>query len=117
MQELAKREGLEQYIFDVTVTPGGCSQLLFRFPNGYGGSVITGGIAYGSEAAPYEVAVKKFYGEESELCYNTPITDDVIGYCTGERVIEILNQIKALPVHQEEEDAENHSRRLGAGVR
>jgi len=30
------------------------------------------------------------------LCYDTPITDDVIGYCDAVRVSEILNEIKNL---------------------
>lgn len=31
-----------------------------------------------------------------DLCYDTPITDDVIGYLTDQEVDELLNKIKAL---------------------
>ena len=54
-------------------------QWKFKFDNGYGASVITGGIAYCNEAQPYELAVLEY----DELCYDTPITDDVIGYYKG----------------------------------
>ena len=47
------------------------------FENGYGISVISGWGAYGSSSAPYECAV--IYNEL--ICYNTDITDDVIGHC------------------------------------
>lgn len=48
-----------------------CEQWKFKFDNGYGASVITGGIAYCNETQPYELAVLK----RGELCYDTPITD------------------------------------------
>ena len=45
----------------------------------------------------FEVAVlKKVTDDNYRLCYDTPITDDVIGYLTNEQVIEILEQIKNL---------------------
>jgi hypothetical protein len=45
----------------------------------------------------YEVAVlKKITDDNYVLCYDTPITDDVIGYLNNEQVIEILEQIKNL---------------------
>lgn len=67
-------------------------QWIFSFDNGYGASVITGGIAYCNEAQPYELAVLK----HSELCYDTPITDDVIGYLTSHEVYELLDRIEQL---------------------
>lgn len=45
----------------------------------------------------FEVAVlKKVTDDDYKLCYDTPITDDVIGWLNNELVIEILEQIKNL---------------------
>lgn len=63
------------------------------FENGYGASVITGRMFYTSPRKPYELAVFK----DGSLCYDTPITDDVIGYLTEKEVNGYLNQIKQLP--------------------
>jgi hypothetical protein len=70
----------------------GGEQWTFKFDNGYGASVITGGIAYCNEAQPYELAVLR----HGELCYDTPITDDVIGYLTSDEVYELLDRIEQL---------------------
>lgn len=68
------------------------AQWIFSFANGYGASVITGGIAYCTEGQPYELAVLK----DNDLCYDTPITDDVIGYLTSNEVYELLDRIEQL---------------------
>lgn len=70
----------------------GSEQWKFKFDNGYSASVITGGIAYCNEAQPYELAVLK----DNELCYDTPITDDVIGYLTSSEVYDLLDSIEQL---------------------
>lgn len=70
----------------------GGRQWIFNFDNGYGASVITGGIAYCNEAQPYELAVLR----HDELCYDTPITDDVIGYLTNDEVFNLLDRIEQL---------------------
>lgn len=78
--------------------PVGSMQRVYRFPNGYGASVIRGGMAaYGG----LELAVIKWSGEgvdESKwsLCYSTPITDDVLGYLTDADVTRLLGEIKSL---------------------
>lgn len=64
----------------------------FEFNNGYGASVITGGIAYCNKFQPYELAVLK----HGELCYDTPITDDVIRYLTSNEVYDLLDRIEQL---------------------
>ena len=71
---------------------GGC-QAVIEFDNGYGASVVSGGIAYTSERLPYELAVLK----DGEICYDTPVTDDVLGYQTSDSVASLLNQIASLP--------------------
>lgn len=69
-----------------------CVQWIFNFKNGYGASVITGSIAYCNKLQPYELAVLK----HGKLCYDTPITDDVIGYLTSDEVDELLDRIEQL---------------------
>ena len=62
------------------------------FPNGYGVSIISHEFSYG-----LELAVLKGDADEAEICYDTPITNDVIGYCTAEQLVEIVKNVKALP--------------------
>ena len=69
----------------------------FVFPNGYGASVIKHLGSYGYNQNLFELAVlKKVTENEYELCYNSPITDDVIGCLTNEDVLEYLEKIKKL---------------------
>lgn len=63
------------------------------FPNGYGASIITGGMAYGSALAPYELAVL----HDNKLCYDSGLTDDVLGHLTEDEVNQYLLKIEALP--------------------
>jgi len=69
------------------------TQAKMEFDNGYGISVITGRGAYGNETHPYEVAVLK----DGFICYNTPITNDVIGWLDAKGVTEIMKKIQELP--------------------
>ena len=68
------------------------TQAEMNFKNDYGVSVITGEGAYSSDSEPYEVAIKY----KGSLTYNTPITDDVIGYQTEDDVTEIMKQVQEL---------------------
>lgn len=77
---------------------GGAYRYKFRFPNGYGASLIIGGImAYGG----LELAVIEFGSDDDEdfdLVYDTPITSDVVGYISGPTEVEdLLDRIAALP--------------------
>ena len=63
-----------------------------KFDNGYGASVITNG--YGGEHGLFEVAVLDRRGR---LTYDTPITDDVIGWLDPQGVVDVLAAIAALP--------------------
>lgn len=67
-------------------------QWKFSFNNGYGASVITGGIAYCNDERPFELGVLEY----GELCYDTPIADDVIGYLTNDEVFDLLDRIEQL---------------------
>ena len=74
----------------------GGTQKLYRFANGYGASHITGPYVFGEN----EVAVTRYTGERADdysLCYDTPITDDVLGHLTDAQVRETLEAIAALP--------------------
>lgn len=63
-----------------------------EFPNGYGISVVSVYGSYSNAKSPYEIAV--LHG--GEICYDTEITSDVIGYLTPEEVTEYMKQIQAL---------------------
>jgi hypothetical protein len=71
------------------------------FSNGYGVSVITGETAYSSDDRPYELAVLKGTEEDFNLCYDTPITDDVVGYQTAEEVTQLMLRIQHLPPNED----------------
>lgn len=80
----------------------GMAQHLFSFPNGYGASVVRHFGTYGYEDGLFELAVldqviQEEDGYHVELTYDTPITDDVLGWLSVEEVLEILGAIKSLP--------------------
>ena len=88
------------------------------FPNGYGASVITGGhSSYTSPGSPYELAVLRGDADDCTLDYNTPITDDVLGWLTAEGVNEALVQIAELPAIKEPQPARKDETPAGAGGR
>jgi hypothetical protein len=66
------------------------------FPNGYGVSVVQFPGSYGYEEGLYEVAILKGLEEDWEICYDTPITDDVIGYQSVEDIDNLLSQVESL---------------------
>jgi len=66
------------------------------FDNGYGVSVVSFPGSYGYEQDLYESAVLKGTEEDWEICYDSVITDDVLGDQTEEEVEDLLHQIKNL---------------------
>ena len=66
------------------------------FDNGYGVSVVSFPGSYGFRDGLYESAVLKGTEEDWELCYNSVITDDVLGYQSEKEVEDLLHQIKNL---------------------
>ena len=68
-------------------------QCIVQFPNGYGASVVQGPYTYGSKDGLYELAV---FGKDGEISYETPITDDVLGYLSEQDVEKTLSDIKNL---------------------
>jgi hypothetical protein len=63
------------------------------FDNGYGASVVRHEYSYGGKDGLYELAV---LSNDGELTYDTPITNDVLGYLTTNEVTEILIKIQQL---------------------
>ena len=63
------------------------------FENGYGASVVRHEYSYGGKDGLYELAV---LNSDGELCYDTPITDDVIGYLRPEDVTDVMAKIQQL---------------------
>ena len=72
------------------------------FDNHYGVSVIKSPYSYGGKEGKYELAIIVMKPEDkySELCYDTPITGDVIGYLTPEGVTDIMKQVSELPIRK-----------------
>ncbi len=66
------------------------------FPNGYGVSVVRFPGSYGYYDDLYEVAVIKGTVDDFELCYDTPITDDVLGHRDERDVEIIMEEVAAL---------------------
>lgn len=78
-------------------------QFIYKFPNNYGASVVQHSFSYGSEHGEQELAVIRFDGpHEFDLDYTTPITNDVIGYLSWERVEALIDEVEALPEKEEE---------------
>lgn len=66
------------------------------FDNGYGVSIIKSSHSYGGSAGLYELAVLKGLEEDWEICYDTPITDDVIGNQSEQEIETLLQEVKNL---------------------
>jgi len=64
-----------------------------QFENGYGASVVKTDYTYGGDKGLYELAVLDSNGS---LTYDTPVTDDVIGYLRPEDVTDVMVKIQQL---------------------
>ena len=73
----------------------GGTQLEYEFKNGYGASVACHSGSYGRESSLLELAVLK--NANTKICYDTPITGDVVGWLTADEALELIEQIEALP--------------------
>lgn len=79
----------------ISVPKNGGIQTIYRFDNGYGASVVNHAFSYGTE-----MAVVKFTGDamdDYDLCYDSGITDDVLGHLSPTDVDYYLGRIEQLP--------------------
>ena len=63
-----------------------------KFDNGYEVSVVKSPYSYGGKDGLYELAIFK----DDDICYDTPITNDVLGYLSEKEVTEVLIKIQQL---------------------
>ena len=63
------------------------------FDNRYGVSVVRTSFTYGGKEGLYELAV---LDEHGNLTYDTPVTNDVIGYLSEDEVSNIMEQVQKL---------------------
>ncbi|EAG3294121.1 TPA: hypothetical protein IQB36_001829 [Listeria monocytogenes] len=68
-------------------------QILYKFPNNYGASVVSGPFTYG-----LELAVIYFSNKNWDIDYDTPITNDVLGHLNKESLKQALEDIYNLPI-------------------
>ena len=64
-----------------------------HFDNGYGVSVVSHSYSYGGRDGLFEIAV---LDKDGELTYDTPVTNDVIGYLTEEEVSGVMKEVQSL---------------------
>ena len=83
---------MENYLVETNQHMGGI-QKVYKFPNGYGASVVKHKGSYGFAEDKWELAVLDNTGE---LCYNTNITEDVVGHLNDPEVDQLLRKIKDL---------------------
>ena len=83
---------MREYLIDTNYMDTGV-QHVYKFEHGYGASVVKHDFSYGGKDGLWELAV---LDSDDELCYHTPITQDVIGYLGWQKVELYLEEIKAL---------------------
>jgi len=71
-------------------------QLKMMFSNGYGVSIVSHQYSYGGNVGQYELAVLEGSEEKSHLCYDTDITDDVLGWLDLEEALDIADRVSKL---------------------
>lgn len=79
----------------VTLPKNGGTQTVYRFDNGYGASVVYHSFSYGTE-----MVIVKFTGDtmdDYDLCYDSGITDDVLGHLSPADVDFYLSKLEKLP--------------------
>ena len=68
-------------------------QRIYKFDNGYGASAVMHEYSYGGKNGLWELAVLDSNGD---LCYHTPVTQDVIGHLDDIKLQEVLKEISEL---------------------
>jgi hypothetical protein len=83
---------MRKFLIDTNYYHGGIIHK-YKFPNGYGASVVKHEYSYGGTDGLWELAV---LDSEDEITYHTPITQDVIGHLSWDNVEKYLQEIKEL---------------------
>jgi hypothetical protein len=85
------------YIIDINSYNKGM-QILFKFPNDYGISLVCHSFSYGNDDNEFEIAIAKFEpnSDNWRVTYDTDITGDVLGYQSKEDVIDVIQKTIAL---------------------
>ena len=68
-------------------------QSVMMFDNGYGVSVIKTPHSYGGKRGQYELAV---LDSSEAITYNTPVTEDVLGYLSEKEVTRYMIEVQKL---------------------
>jgi hypothetical protein len=72
-------------------------QAIVKFENNYGASIVKHDYSYGGKTGLYELAVLKYDENNNwDLCYDTPVTSDVLGYLNEADITRYLKQIEQL---------------------
>lgn len=72
-------------------------QYIFKADNGYGASIVKHDFSYGGKQGKWELAVIKYSNDTDwDICYDTVITNDVLGYLSESQVNATLDKIAAL---------------------
>jgi hypothetical protein len=69
------------------------ARMRVTFANGYQASIVRGDWTNGADEGLFEAAVM----HDGHLVYDTPITDDVIGWLDVAGVLEFCEKVAALP--------------------
>ena len=77
-------------------------QKIYRFPNGYGASVIKNDYSYGNQLGLWEIALLRFNDEGAHwLTTLEPYFEDgLIGYLDDAEVLKLLNWIKNIETNE-----------------
>lgn len=71
-------------------------QYLHFFPNKYGVSIVCHSYSYGGNVGLYELAVLEGNPTNYRLTYDTPVTNDILGYLSEAEVDEICSEVEKL---------------------
>ena len=82
--------------FEWTPIHGGGDQYMKFFSNGYGVSIVKHSFSYGNDRGLQELAVLKGNKDEWDICYDTPITNDVIGHLSEAEVDDVVVKVEVL---------------------
>ena len=93
MYKLIKMKTFNDLEFKPHPNNMGGVQAYITFENGYGASVVCTPHTYGGDKGLYELAV---FGKDGHITYDTPITNDVIGYLRPQDVTDVMEKIQQL---------------------